>query len=38
MLDYLKAGGGGPGSYYPWLYLQFALILPFFGRLMKDKG
>ncbi|MBR1785721.1 MAG: acyltransferase family protein [Paludibacteraceae bacterium] len=29
-------GGNGPGSYYVWIYLQFALIiLPLFGWLQK---
>ena len=21
-------GGSGPGSYYPWIYIQFAILLP----------
>lgn len=25
---YLIGGGVGPGSYYPWIYLQMAIILP----------
>lgn len=31
-------GGLGPGSYYPWLYVQFALLLPFLARYLKDKS
>lgn len=32
----IASGGVGPGSYYVWIYLQFALILlPLFGRLQK---
>lgn len=32
----LLSGGGGPGSYYFWIYLQFALILlPLFGWLQN---
>lgn len=27
-------GGIGPGSYYIWIYLQFALLLPLFGKLI----
>lgn len=27
-IDALYWGGKGPGSYYPWLYIQFALLLP----------
>lgn len=29
-------GGGGPGSYYPWVYIQISIILPIVKRLM-DK-
>ena len=32
----ISLGGNGPGSYYPWVYMQIALILPFVKRLM-DK-
>lgn len=36
MIDKLIKGGGyGPGSYYPWLYLQVALLLPLFGLFLK---
>jgi fucose 4-O-acetylase-like acetyltransferase len=32
------AGGGiGMGSYYPWLYFQFWLLLPCFSYLIKNK-
>ena len=31
----LQGGGYGPGSYYPWIYLQFAFLLPLAGRLQK---
>lgn len=32
----IRTGGSGPGSYYFWIYLQFALILlPAFGWLQK---
>ena len=27
--SYLIGCGTGPGSYYPWIYLQIALLLPF---------
>lgn len=30
-------GGYGPGSYYPWIYLQLAVIL-YFVRPVFDKG
>lgn len=36
IIKYLIRGGIGPGSYYPWLYLQLAIIIPlvkpFFNR------
>lgn len=28
---------GGPGAYYPWIYLQFAVLLPLFRPLLKIK-
>ena len=31
----LRGGGMGPGSYYIWVYIQFALILPFMYRLLN---
>lgn len=31
----ILGGGTGPGSYYPWLYLQIALLLPIFNSWMK---
>jgi len=31
----LTRGGFGNGSYYPWLYLQIALLLPLFAPLLK---
>ena len=27
-ISFIKYGGYGPGAYYPWIYIQFALILP----------
>lgn len=27
--SFLKGGGKGPGSYYPYIYIQIALLLPF---------
>jgi len=35
---YLTGGGTGPGSYYPWIYLQIAIALPLFGRWMRNKS
>lgn len=32
-------GGGGPGSYYPWVYIQFAFLLPLLMPLFRHlKG
>lgn len=28
-------GGRGPGSYYPWIYVQFAIILPLISFVFK---
>ena len=35
MLEFLKSGGIGPGSYYPWIYIQIAVILPLIWTLFK---
>ena len=32
--SFLFSGGTGPGSYYPWIYLQIALLLPLFKKWM----
>lgn len=39
-ISMLTGGGYGPGSYYPWLYLQFALLLPLFAKTLSrySKG
>ncbi len=28
---------GGPGTYYPWIYLQFSILLPLLSPLFKYK-
>lgn len=33
----ILAGGVGPGSYYPWIFIQIAVILPYI-RPMLNKG
>lgn len=38
LLDGVFAGGYGPGSYYPWIYLQVAFLLPLFSRLVKQHS
>ena len=35
---YIKGGGIGMGSYYPWLYVQYWLLLPIFDFLIKRKN
>ena len=31
----IKSGGYGPGAYYPFIYLQFAIILPLIAWIFK---
>ena len=33
--EFIQKGGYGPGSYYPYIYLQITLLLPFFAILLK---
>lgn len=33
----VKNGGQGPGSYYIWIYLQFAVLLPLFSKLVRNR-
>lgn len=35
LLRILKCGGKGSGAYYPWIYVQFAIILPLFVSIIK---
>lgn len=34
----VKTGGFGPGSYYPWIYLQMTIIIPFFRPVCERLG
>lgn len=34
----IGSGGDGPGSYYPYIYIQFAIIVPLYLKLLKKKG
>ena len=34
---FLLSGGAGPGSYYPWVYIQIALLLPIIKKWI-DKN
>ncbi len=36
LLSALYWGGRGPGSYYPWVYIQFALLLPLLRPLFRQ--
>lgn len=31
----VKSGGYGPGAYYPWIYIQFAILLPLVAPIFK---
>lgn len=35
--SFIGCGGAGPGSYYPWIYIQIALLLPFVKKWI-DKN
>lgn len=35
-LSLIKSGGYGPGAYYPFIYLQFAIILPLITWIFKS--
>ncbi|MBR6591350.1 MAG: acyltransferase family protein [Prevotella sp.] len=35
LIRFLKSGGLGPGAYYPWIYIQFAILLPLFKYIYK---
>lgn len=38
MYHTIECGGNGPGSYYVWIYLQFAFILPVLGWVYQKYG
>lgn len=33
--EYITGGGIGPGSYFPWIYLQIAIILPLLSIFVR---
>jgi len=37
-ISFLKSGGNGAGSYYFWIYLQFALLLPLISFILKKNS
>jgi peptidoglycan/LPS O-acetylase OafA/YrhL len=39
LIDAILWGGIGPGSYYPWIYVQFAILLPAIAFIFRHvKG
>lgn len=38
LISFLKGGGGGPGSYYFWVYIQFAVLLPCLWRFVSTAS
>ena len=36
--EFIISGGNGPGSYYFWIYLQFAFILPLFSNFLYKNS
>lgn len=38
LVNYAIGGGKGPGSYYPWLYAQLAIILPFVKPIFDKES
>ena len=34
---FMESGGWGPGSYFPWLYIQCLTVLPFLNALADDE-
>lgn len=38
IMSIIKWGGNGPGSYYPWIYVQFAIILPLIKFIFKKNN
>lgn len=37
VLSLVKCGGYGPGAYYPWIYVQIAVLIPCFSILFRFK-
>ena len=35
LIHFALLGGYGPGAYFPWVYIQIAMILPFAGWLIN---
>lgn len=37
IINLLRSGGGGPGSYYLWIYLQLWLLMPVIYKMFNAK-
>lgn len=37
LVNMVLSGGGGPGAYYIWIYLQFAFLLPLCFKWVRSK-
>lgn len=35
---FVRGGGIGPGSYFPWIYLQIAVLLPFISQYITKSS
>lgn len=33
----IRGGGRGPGSYYPWIYIQLAILLPLVAPIFNNR-
>lgn len=38
VINWIKSGGYGPGAYYPWIYLQFAVLLPIISPIFRKNN
>ena len=36
--NWIKSGGYGPGAYYPWIYLQFTILLPLLSPIFRKSS
>ena len=36
--EYISGGGVGPGNYYVWVYMQFALLLPLMAVFLRKTA
>ena len=38
LFNYFIMGGKGPGSYYPWIYIQIAILIPLLSKSYKKNN